>query len=271
MNTQAIYDHVADLLQFTFATFCAAERAYARATSPRWDDPLFQDSLLHFRQVHTAAAPVPEWSLDEVVPVKYLDGLFPRLDDGIKGLEPHVRETIVRVANSYRGPFSPKYAFPGDRCWLDSAWSLLCRLRIWADPERKIGWTWEAFGGVDVPELVERLRAECLQVVGQQQPRMDADAGMQSKNKPLYVGDGVLRIKGMPYKLELGEQAIVEFILKNGGAVNDVQLRDNGFDQAARTLKKLASLQGLEEFVRIPGGKGKGGYRLIFEDFRNFS
>lgn len=118
----------------------------------------------------------------------------------------------------------------------------------------------DILGEVGPATAIARLNAELGLVMRSIAPHVETPAAVT------YFGDGVLRIGNRPRKLDWAQQEAVDFILDNNGAVSERQLKDARIDK--RTLGRLREIEGLEPFVLLPAGKGKGGFALIFDDRR---
>ncbi len=94
---------------------------------------------------------------------------------------------------------------------------------------------------------------------------LPAAGSASADGKPIYLGDGKVRIDGTTIALEVTEGEILEEILDRGGAASLKELSDD----APRVLKRIQKKYSeLAPFIHIPGSRGKGGYRLSILEAR---
>jgi tRNA A37 threonylcarbamoyladenosine synthetase subunit TsaC/SUA5/YrdC len=86
---------------------------------------------------------------------------------------------------------------------------------------------------------------------------------------PVYLGNGRVRVGSEIINLEGNQEAVLEALLKRGGAATLTELRsDTLVDDVPRVLKGIRKRTGLERYIILPGGRGKGGYRTTIIDGR---
>ncbi len=92
---------------------------------------------------------------------------------------------------------------------------------------------------------------------------------LAGSSKPMYLGNGRVRIGEETIGLESNQEAILEALLNRGGTATISELRsDTLVDDVPRVLKRICKRPGLEQHIVLPGGRGKGGYRTTIIDGR---
>lgn len=119
---------------------------------------------------------------------------------------------------------------------------------------------WIVAGEWSPCDILEIVEGRLLQ---RKEKREQAEAG------PEYLGNGRLRIANETISLEGNQEAVLEALLNRGGAATISELRsDTLVDDVPRVLKRIRTHPGLEEYIVLPGGRGKGGYRTTISDGR---
>ena len=86
------------------------------------------------------------------------------------------------------------------------------------------------------------------------------------EREPTYIGGGKLRIAGETLAFEGQEELVLQALIEAGAATKTELENKSGVSDAVAILKRIIRKHPqLKDYITLPGGRGKGGYRTTIK------